>query len=141
QSAFVENDFPADNFFFEDIRVVPRESSLELSLEKMRNLMIEENSFAAGIFIGGMEGIELEYEMFRKFHPNALLLPIASTGAGAKIIYDAMVTNNDPKLDQRLLTDYAYKALFRDLLGDLIKPFDFNELNDTNDGNENIRDL
>ena len=141
QSAFFEKDFPTDNFFFEDIVVVPRESTIEMSLESMRKSMILGNCFDAGVFIGGMEGIELEYEMFSDAHPNALILPIASTGAGAKILYDKIAANSPSEIERRLLTDYAYKALFRDLLGDLIKPFDAEDLNDTDNGNENIRDL
>ena len=75
--------------------------------------MLGEHTFAAGIFIGGMEGVEDEYAMFRQQHPNAKVLPVASTGAAAKIVYDGM----DPKPDSRLLDDYAYMALFTELLG------------------------
>ena len=45
--------------------------------------MIQSAKFAAGVFIGGMEGVEQEYELFVRAHPKALALPVA-TGRGAQ---------------------------------------------------------
>jgi hypothetical protein len=45
-----------------------------------------------------------------------LILPIASTGAAAQILYE----NHQQEFDKRLQDDYAYMALFRDLLNDYI---------------------
>lgn len=78
----------------------------------MRREMILKNDFRIGIFIGGMKGVIREYELFKSSHPDAIILPIASTGAAAKIIYDTI----DPKPSNRLENDYAYMALFRDEL-------------------------
>lgn len=60
----------------------------DLSIKEMRKRMLEDNEFYAGIFIGGMEGVEDEYTMFTQLHPNAKVFPLASTGGAAKIIYD-----------------------------------------------------
>jgi hypothetical protein len=113
QSLFFEKYFPADNFDFENIvtteAVVNDQPS---SLLKMRNAMIGDNQFKAAIFIGGMEGIFQEYEIFKSFHPKAMVLPVASTGAAAKILFD----NNPENYNQRLSDDYAYMALFKDIL-------------------------
>lgn len=81
--------------------------------------MFSENKFAAGIFIGGMEGIKDEFELFRLFHPKALLLPIASTGAAAKIVYKKFLPRQ--LRNERLVNDYAYMSLFQDLLIDKIQ--------------------
>lgn len=117
QSMFFEKKFPKDNFSFENIILTPIvNNSQDESLSLMRNEMMQQNEFTAGIFIGGMEGIELEFELFTKYHPKALILPIASTGAGAKILFDKI----KPRLDVRLLGDYAYMSLFRDLLAKYI---------------------
>ena len=78
--------------------------------------MIGSNKFKAAIFIGGMEGILQEYDIFKSFHPDALILPVASTGAAAKNLFD----NKDNGYDQRLLNDYAYMALFNDLLSEYL---------------------
>ncbi len=117
QSKFFEDKFPTDNFSFENIILTERQDTLRESIELMRNRMISENDFKAGIFIGGMEGINDEYLMFKEKHPNALVLPVASTGAAAKILFESQ----QDKFDTRLLNDYAYMALFREILNDVIK--------------------
>jgi hypothetical protein len=116
QSLFFEEYFPPDNFAFENIVLTEKRNNRDESLELMRSKLINENDFKVGIFIGGMKGINDEYLMFKERHPNALILPIASTGAAARILYE-----NQPQVyDIRLKNDYAYMALFRDLLHDYI---------------------
>ena len=78
--------------------------------------MIEENDFQVGIFIGGMEGIFEEFELFSKAHKDALILPVASTGGASKILFDKTPHN----YDKRLEADYAYMTLFRELLKNTI---------------------
>ena len=92
------------------------EGDRERSLLHMRNRMLGESEFVAGIFIGGMEGVEEEYDMFIKKHHNAIILPIASTGAAAKKIYDERFTDKN----ERLVKDYAYMSLFQKYLIDKI---------------------
>jgi hypothetical protein len=116
QSLFFEEYFPPDNFAFENIVMTEKRNNRDESLELMRNKLINENDFKIGIFIGGMEGINDEYVMFKERHPNALILPIASTGAAANILYE----NQHQNFDIRLKSDYAYMALFRDLLSEFI---------------------
>lgn len=116
QSLFFEEYFPPDNFAFENIVLTENRNNRDESLELMRSKLINENDFKVGIFIGGMEGINDEHLMFKKRHPYALILPIASTGAAAKILYDSQ----PQAFDIRLQNDYAYMALFRDLLHDYI---------------------
>lgn len=116
QSLFFEDKFPPDNFAFENIVLAEKKNTRDESLELMRSKLINENDFKVGIFIGGMEGINDEYLMLKEKHPNALILPIASTGAAAKILYDT----KKEKFEDRLQNDYAYMALFRDLLAEYI---------------------
>jgi hypothetical protein len=78
----------------------------------MREIMIHSEAFSAGVFIGGMEGVEVEFDMFRRAHPRARLIPVASTGGAALHIF-----NRSPKrFDAGLKDDYAYPSLFRRLL-------------------------
>lgn len=116
QSLFFEDKFPPDNFAFENIVLTEKRNNRDESLNLMRSKLINENNFKVGIFIGGMEGINEEYVMFKERHPNALILPIASTGAAAKILYEQQPQN----FDIRLKNDYAYMALLRDLLRNYI---------------------
>ena len=78
----------------------------------MRTKMLKSENFYAGVFIGGMEGVEEEYEMFCKLHPNALVIPVASTGAAALLIYQ----RKDRHFSSDLEIDLAYPSLFRRLL-------------------------
>lgn len=117
QSKYFENSFPEDNNKFENIVLTEIiQNDREKSLQHMRNKMIGDSEFSAGIFIGGMEGVEEEYDMFIEKHPKALVLPIASTGAGAKKIYDERFTDKN----ERLVKDYAYMSLFQKYLIDKI---------------------
>ena len=117
QSRFFEKHFPEDNNKFENIVFTDViDNDREKSLLYMRHRMLDDSKFAAGIFIGGMEGVEEEYDMFIEKHPKALVLPIASTGAGAKKIYDERFTDKN----ERLVKDYAYMSLFQKYLIDKI---------------------
>lgn len=113
QSRFFEKHFLEDNNKFRNIVLTDIvDDDRESSLLHMRSRMLGESEFAAGIFIGGMEGVEEEYDMFIEKHPKALALPIASTGAAAKKIYDERFTDKN----ERLVKDYAYMSLFQKYL-------------------------
>lgn len=116
QSNFFKEYFPEDNLAFENIKIIKENIDRDKSLFDMRNAMIKGNDFKVGIFIGGMEGVEEEFLMFKSAHPNALLLPIASTGAAAGLIYDGQLENPDVRLKK----EYAYMSLFKSLLKDIL---------------------
>ncbi len=112
QSDYFKAVFPKEQHFFTDVKTVSETPDKKVSITNMRHRMIEENNFKAAIFIGGMKGVEKEYEIFRQSHPQALLLPVASTGAAAKNIYEQMPEHHD----DRLLHDCEYFTLFQSLL-------------------------
>ncbi|NII29400.1 hypothetical protein HB364_30245 [Pseudoflavitalea sp. X16] len=114
QSQFFEHIFPEDNNKFENVIITKKLGDIHASIQEMRRRMLSENKFSAAIFLGGMEGIETEFMMFREMHPDALLLPIASTGAASKIIYDKLLP--DMYKNERLEKDYGYMSLFKTLL-------------------------
>ncbi|MET0464050.1 MAG: hypothetical protein ABW007_12890 [Chitinophagaceae bacterium] len=113
QSLYFEEKFPEDNNKFENVLLTDNLGTEELSVLHMRQRMFSENKFTAGVFIGGMEGLEVEFKMFRESYNNALLLPIASTGAAARLMYDNL---NADKKNERMLNDYGYLSLFQELL-------------------------
>lgn len=119
QSAFFNAILPEDNAAFEryvlTAALPEMQPTREASLIGMREAMIGGRRFDAGIFIGGMEGVEDEFELFRERNPDAALLPIASTGAAAQIIYERERETLD--LSEMLLTEYSYPTLFRRLIG------------------------
>ena len=65
-----------------------RLGSREESLHRLRERMIGENVLAAAVFVGGMAGVEQEYELVRQMQPEAKCLPMASTGGAAKAIFE-----------------------------------------------------
>ncbi len=111
-SLFKEKEFSDDVNYFKNVIKVPSNKDLESSLFDLRIKMITENEFSAGIFVGGMEGVEKEFELFVKYHPKTATYPIASTGGAALSIFQ----NGEFKWDIRLLQEYAYMSLFKSLL-------------------------
>lgn len=120
QSAFFEGMFPPDNECVEHIiltqvRFSQGVKDRKASLTEMREQMLAPaHNYVAGIFIGGMEGVEIEYELFKEHHADALLLPMASTGGAALEIYN----RNRESFDIRLKNDFDYRTLFSELLKD-----------------------
>ena len=115
QSAYFRKEYPADNAFIARTKIIEVGIDLESSLSEMRYQMIKSHPYSVGIFIGGKSGVIEEFNMFRKLHPDAIILPIGSTGAAAKALYHLFNFT-----DKRLLTDFAYKTLFKNLLTDII---------------------
>src|SRR5215467_2118669 len=67
QSRFFEHLFPEDNNKFENVILTENTGELNSSLYQMRSRMFLENQFVGGVFIGGMNGIEDEFNLFREF--------------------------------------------------------------------------
>jgi hypothetical protein len=112
QSLFFERQFPPEVSEFEEVHFIEAVGNdREASLRKMRQAMISAYRFEAGVFIGGMEGVENEYDIFTKLHPDKPAYPIASTGAAARILFEKY--NSDRP---ELMDDLRYLSLFRRLL-------------------------
>lgn len=115
QSKYFRKIFPVENEKFSESLVVTDDiGSLDKSLALMREKMIVENDFIAGIFVGGMEGVRDEFELFTQSHPKAMVFPMASTGAAALEVYKS------GNFDASLKDDYAYIALFYRLFKDYL---------------------
>ncbi|MDP3760702.1 MAG: hypothetical protein Q8R01_09345 [Ramlibacter sp.] len=83
QSRFFEEWFPDENRHFRNVRYMPAvRDDREASLERMRRTMLAE-PFDAAVFIGGMEGIFAEHQMFRELHPNAKVIAVSAPGGAA----------------------------------------------------------
>lgn len=112
QSSLFRREFPPENDAFERIEVIEAEDGdREKSLLKMRRRMIGDYAFDCGVFIGGMEGVIQEFDMFREMHPHVPVYPIASTGAAAGILFASQ-----PFFDHQLKTELTYPTLFRKIL-------------------------
>lgn len=117
QSRLFEKVFPEDNNKFNNLILTDIiDDDHNKSLLHMRERMLSEFEYSAAVFIGGMEGILTEYKMFKEKHSRALLLPIASTGAATKIVYDNFFP--EELKNEVFLKDYAYMSLFQSYLMD-----------------------
>lgn len=102
---------PQDNALFADVRIIPAPSQIDGdNVRAMREAMITSRSFDAAVIIGGMDGCFEELAMFRDYHPNAPIMPIATTGAAARMIFD------QGGYDPVLARSRTYSTIFRRLL-------------------------
>lgn len=84
QSAFFEDHFPEENKRFHNVIItdaVPND--MDASLQTLRTQMLSREDLVAAVFIGGMEGVEIEHDLFRGFHPTAKVLAVPSPGGAA----------------------------------------------------------
>lgn len=94
QSRFFQEQFPEENKLFSNVIYVEAQSDRAQSLQRMREEMLREE-FEAAVFIGGMEGIFDEYEMFVKMHPKARVLAVNSAGGAAMQLAQKLDQTNE----------------------------------------------
>jgi hypothetical protein len=114
QSRFFEKRFPEDNKYFETVLVDAVEGDLPSSLVELRKTMLS-RPIETAVFIGGMEGIFQECEIFQGLHgPNADVLALGAPGGAARQLAESKLSNErfDRDLDR---IDFA--RLFQERLG------------------------
>ncbi len=84
QSQFFNEEFPEENAFFKNVEFTDKvDGDREASLALMRHKMLSRPNLNAAVFIGGMNGVNEEVEIFQTYHPNAALVFVGSTGGAA----------------------------------------------------------
>ena len=75
---------------FGKIHRIPERATREESLQTMREVMLgRDRKLIAGVFVGGMEGVREEYELFRRFQPRVPRVSLVGPGgAAAKLPMD-----------------------------------------------------
>lgn len=84
QTRFFEDIFPIENEHFNNVEftaVVADDRDASLAL--MRESMLSRPGIEEAVFIGGMDGVEVERALLRRFHPTAKVLAVAATGGAA----------------------------------------------------------
>ncbi|WP_417514529.1 hypothetical protein [Marinobacter sp.] len=113
QSNFFAEEFPEENEKFKNVIYVDSvDNSRDKSLVRMREEMLAHDRFQTGIFIGGMEGIVDEFELFRSMQPQANAIPIFSTGGA---VLD-LTNRSDRNANSDLWDEMDYVKLFNNLL-------------------------
>ncbi len=114
QSRYFTSDFPRENASFKYLELVDEvPGDRRASLLSMRGAMLA-GPFDVGVFVGGTKGVEDEYTLFRRLHPDAPALPIASTGAAAARLLeqDAALRRAWPELRDEI----SYLSLMRGIV-------------------------
>ncbi|MCK0207436.1 hypothetical protein MWN33_05240 [Starkeya koreensis] len=113
QSRFFEDEFPKDNERFANVTFTEATpNDRQASLRHMRERMFSEVQFSSAVFIGGMDGVLEEYELFSRQQPKAKIVPISLTGGAALKIVEAL---GGASTD--LAGDRDFVALFHRQLG------------------------
>ncbi|WP_296560789.1 hypothetical protein [Pigmentiphaga sp.] len=108
QSNFFKDRFPEENQRFGN--VILTDAVLQdqgASLRRMREEMLSRQDLVAAVFIGGMDGVEAEYDLFMNFHPTAKVLPVAAPGGAALMLAQRLAY-----FDEEELRDIDFARLF-----------------------------
>jgi len=102
----------------------------EKSLYDMRVQMLKEHNISAGIFIGGMEGIEEEFDLFKEIYPETPMYLIGSSGGATKILFEKYFKDekewvfpwdyNIRELKNELYKSKIYPSLAKLVMNDII---------------------
>lgn len=110
QSKFFEDLYPEENRKFENViytDAIPNNRDASLAL--MRETMLSRPGLIAAVFIGGMDGVELEHYIFKRLHPNAKVLAVPSPGGAALNLY-----KNEKSIDKKDISDVDFSRIFHD---------------------------
>ncbi|WP_082251935.1 hypothetical protein [Burkholderia pseudomallei] len=84
QSRFFEDRYPEENQRFQNVVFTDAVANdKEASLLRMRETMLSREDLVGAVFIGGMEGMEVEHDIFKRLHPTARILPVPAPGGAA----------------------------------------------------------
>lgn len=90
----------------------PVRGSWDGSLRVMRDQMLREPSILGAVFIGGMDGIRDEHELFRELRPNLPTFPLGAPGGAAASLVHAAPS----ELRDVLVSSRVYPAVIREIL-------------------------
>lgn len=112
QSCFFQEDFPRENAQFQNVTYVDAvPNDRDASLAAMRRRMVGDHQLLSAVFIGGMEGVEAEFELVRELHPTAPTFAIDTTGGAALVL-----RNRYPDQLPDLSSSIDYIGMFHRLL-------------------------
>ena len=116
QSNYFKDRFPEENQRFNNVIFTDSvQGEQDASLSLMRNSMLSRDDLVASVFIGGVEGIETEYDMFIERHPDSVVLPVPAPGGAALELAKKLALFNDDELH-----DIDFARLFRSRLSSAI---------------------
>jgi len=91
------------------------------SLQLMRELMVSVPNLRGAVFVGGMEGVAAEADLFRQQNPGKPMYALASTGSAASELWEAKPKEFAGSLldPEQVLNSPSYSVVARGILDDL----------------------
>ena len=112
QSRFFEEIFPEENAHFANVTFVdPVDNDREASLLAMRRAMLSRDDLTAAVFIGGMEGVLAEHQLFTELHPSARVLAVPSPGGAARELAYKLGSSTQQHLESVDFADMFWREL------------------------------
>lgn len=105
QSRAFHKDFPKENDRFGNLVLTAEGADREGSLMTLRKTMLSSHEFDGAVFIGGMNGILDEHELFSQMHPTVPTIVVHKSGAAAADL--AIKLGYDPSTDP-MATDFTH---------------------------------
>jgi hypothetical protein len=91
ESKFFENQFPYDHKCSSNVNLVEAvPGDRDASLLQMRRKMLSDKDLIVAVFIGGMEGVEIEHSLYKRFHPQGKVILVPATGGAASQLAEWM---------------------------------------------------
>lgn len=96
QTRHFQNIFPEGNAKFKNVVYTDDvDKDREKSLAEMRRRMFTDVEYYAAIFIGGMEGIEIEFDLLSAYQPSCKILAIGAPGGASRILAQKLNLSDD----------------------------------------------
>jgi hypothetical protein len=86
QSRFFLKDFPSENKRFGNLVLTDAAANPAASLRILRETMFASHEFDGAVFIGGMNGVLEEHDLFAGLYPGAAIVPVPRPGAAAEVL-------------------------------------------------------
>jgi hypothetical protein len=88
--------FPEENKKFRNVIYIDEvNNDRESSLLEMRIHMFTENEYSAAVFIGGMDGIEAEYNLLKKLQSSCAILALGAPGGASRNLAQRLALPED----------------------------------------------
>jgi len=112
QSRYFQKLFPEDNANFENVVYTDDvEGDREKSLSEMRRRMFTDVKYSAAVFIGGMDGIETEFDLLSAHQHDCKIFAIGAPGGASRALAQRLNSPEDLK------SSINFTSIFHKYLG------------------------
>lgn len=118
QSEDFIGEIPEEVPYFEHIRWTAKKENRQISLRHMREEIMRPKKYGippyrAAFFIGGMNGVIEEWDLFRTKHPDQKRFPLASTEGAARHIATTCESDLKPEWKEEIRYHYLFSEILK----------------------------